>query len=93
MQSVWQRGKQEVENLLKSMVEQSENMENWVLGSYTILESWAPSGNEVTLTLTLRRHKPTGSPTSGPGGKAKASRGTASGSRPGKRRRGGASRG
>ena len=90
MPSASQRGKREVEKFMQSILEQSAKLENWGLGSYTQQVSSFPSGDEVTFALTLRSRKPTGSPTSGPGGKAKAGRGTGSGSQPGKTRRGGA---
>ena len=93
MPSVSQRGKREVEKFIQSVLVQSERMEHWALGNYTQGVSFSPSGREVTLTLTLLERKPTGSPTSGSGGKAKAGRGAGFGSRPGKGLRGGASRG
>ena len=93
MPSVSQRGKREVEKFIQSVLVQSERMEHWALGNYTQGVSFSPSGREVTLTLTLWERKPTGSPTSGSGGKARAETGADSGSPPGKRQRGGAKHG
>ncbi len=93
MPSASQRGKREVEKFFQSILNQSVKLENWGLGSYIQGESSTPFGEEATLTLTLKQRKPTGSPMSGHGGKAKAGRGAASGSRRGKQQRGGADRG
>ena len=85
-------GKREAEKFLQSIVEQSGELKSWVLGSYTLEESSSLLGPRVTLTLSLRPSKPFGWPKPGEFGMPKAERGTASGSRPGKGQRGGASR-
>ena len=85
-----QRGKREAEKFLRSIVEQSDKLENWVVGSYTLEENSSLLGSRVTLTLSLRPSKPFGWPKPGEFGMPKAGRGTASGSQPGRRRRGGA---
>ena len=92
MPYVSQRGRAEAEKFLQSIVEQSDKLKNWELGNYTLQVSSSRFGNTVTMILSLHPSKPTGSQTSGRGGKAKAGTGAGSGSRPGKGRRGGADR-
>ena len=91
MRYVSQRGKAEVDKFLQSIRDQSGKLESGVLGSYTLEESSSLLGPRVTLTLSLRPSKPFGWPKPGEFGMPKAERGTASGSRPGKGQRGGAS--
>ncbi len=93
MQSASQRGKREVaihRQLIRMLL---AFLGNEGFGSYTATANCPPSMLVATPTQTTSDSKPTGSPTSGRGGKAKAGRGTPSGSQPGKQPHGGVDRG